>query len=47
MDDRTRLTTAALGAALAVLVAAEHPGMLPALTFGLLVWGALALLLRL
>lgn len=47
MDDRSKMTTAVLGAALAVLVAAEHPGLLPALTFGLLVWGALALLLRL
>jgi hypothetical protein len=47
MDDRTKLTTAALGAVVAAMVGTAHPEHLPALTFAAVVWAALALLLRL
>jgi hypothetical protein len=46
-NDRTSIATAAIGAALAGVVAASHPGLIPALTVALAAFVVLAALLRL
>ena len=46
-NDRTTIATAAIGSALACMVAVAHPGIIPALTVGLTVFGALYLFLKL
>ncbi|WP_328406457.1 hypothetical protein OHS70_38530 (plasmid) [Streptomyces sp. NBC_00390] len=46
-DNRTALAVVAVGSALAVMVAVQAPALIPALSLGLLTWGALYLFLRL
>jgi hypothetical protein len=45
--DRNSLAIAAIGAALAMVVAVLAPSLIPALGVGLVAWGALYLFLRL
>ncbi|MET7728751.1 hypothetical protein [Streptomyces mirabilis] len=45
--DRTALAVAAIGSAVAVVVAVQVPALVPAFGVGLAVWGVLYLFLRL
>jgi hypothetical protein len=45
--DRSAIATAAIGSALACVVAYAHPALIPALTVGLAAWVALYAFLKL
>nr|WP_192964198.1 hypothetical protein [Streptomyces natalensis] len=45
--DRTRIAVAAIGAVVAASIAVQAPALIPALTLGLVVWGALYMFLKL